>query len=208
MEFPSVRPFRMSLVLILAVLAAGCSSSLCHYTDPVHGVSVSYPDTADLFSDKVLLQEQVEQENPQQATAIDHPEILFVITTMARGQLTCSIYQLPADSTLSPEQYYEASTAKELAAGGVDVVEPRSEVVIDQKTFLTVGFEVKAGDRTVHSRLYQYLDPHSKKALVATIAALKTDWPTESGALASIVESLRFDWSGSSPSAAATKKSP
>ena len=196
----------MSFVLLLALLAVGCSNSLCHYTDPVHKVSVSYPDTADLFSDKVLLQEQVEQENPQQATAIDHPEILFVITTMGRGQLTCSVYQLPAASPLSPEDYYEVSTAKELAASGVEVVEPKSTVVIDQKTFLTVGFIVKAGDRPVHSRLYQYLDPQSKKALVVTIAALQADWPAASGVLGSIVESLKFDWAGSSPSPEATKR--
>lgn len=206
MEFHLVRRFRILLLLLFVHLVVGCSNSLLHHTDPVHGVSVSYPDTADLFSDKVLLQEQVEQENPQQATAIDHPEILFVITTMARGQLTCSVYQLPAASTLSSEEYYEASTAKELAASGVEVVEPKSELVIDQKTFLTVGFEVKVGDRPVHSRIYQYLDPHSKKALVVTIAALQADWPTASGVLESMVESLKFDWAGSSPSPEATRR--
>lgn len=196
---PQVCSFRRPLLLLAAFLVLGCAGDPYRYTDPDYKITISYPGTADLFNDKEALREQLAEENPEQSDSIDRPELLFVLTTVGRGQLTCSVHRLPQDSTLTAEQYYEVSTAAELESRRVEIMEPKSELVVDGRTFQMVGFKVEADDRKVHSRIFQHLDPQTKRVLVVTTSALDSDWVTEGPAMKSMVESIRVGWSESKP---------
>jgi hypothetical protein len=176
-------------LLVFSVLLSGCQSKLYDYADPTHQVSVRYPGNVDLFNDKDVLQQQADH-----GDAVDRPELLFVLATMKQSQLTVSVHQLPEALKLSADEYYEASTAAELARLGVNIVEPKSDVTIDGKTFQRVGFTLKAGEQVVRSRLFQHLDPKTGKVLVLTATALAAQWESEILELDPLIQSIKAPW--------------
>lgn len=178
------------LLLALFLLGQGCAGKSYTYTDPKYQISVTYPGTVDIFNDQKMLQEQID---PQQA-AVDRPELLFVLTTMNRGQVTFSVHHLPESQDLTAEAYYEASTAAELAALEADIIEPRTEVTVNGKSYLRVGFIVKAGERSVHSRIYQHFDKQRGRILVITTSALSSEWESEKPQMEALVKSVKVGW--------------
>jgi hypothetical protein len=181
------------LVVSVVLIALGCHSKLYTHTDPEYKISISYPGNVDLFDDK----ERLLQESGQKAAnrqAVDHPELLFALVTMGHGQLTCALHQLPEGSRLSAEEYYQASTARELASLEAEILEEKSDMNLDDKTFQVVGFRLRAGDRSVRSRIYQYLPPESGRILVFTASALDSNWDSEIPVMESILASLKVDW--------------
>ena len=184
---------RVLLVLSAVLITVGCHSKLYNHTDAEHKLSISYPGNVDLIDDKEqLVQESGQKEANEQA--LDHPQLLFALVTMGHGQLTCSLHQLPENSEMSAEEYYQASTAKELEALGAEIVEEKSEVSLDGKAFQMVGFRLHAGERPVRSRIYQYLHPQDGRVLVVTVSALDSDWSSEIPVMESILESLKVGW--------------
>ena len=181
------------LILSLCLLGlTGCNSSYT-YTNSEYKISLTYPGNVDLFDDReTLLEKSGQKESNEQA--LDHPELLFAFVTMHQGQLTGSVHQLPKDVQLTADEYYEASTAKELSALGAEIVEPRTKILLDGNDFHTVGFKLALGEQTVRSRIYEYLDPESGRILVLTASALESNWASEGPVMESMVRSLKVGW--------------
>ncbi|MCA9777146.1 MAG: hypothetical protein KC800_10530 [Candidatus Eremiobacteraeota bacterium] len=185
-------PLLIALLCLWLPWVTGCSKNYT-YTNPEYKISLTYPGNVDLFDDKeTLLEKSGQKESNEQA--LDHPELLFAFVTMHQGQLTGSVHQLPKDVQLTADEYFEASTAKELSALGAEIVEPRTEVVLDGKDFHTVGFKLALGEQNVRSRIYEYLDPKSGRILVLTASALESNWASESPVMESMVKSLKVGW--------------
>lgn len=186
------RLHRLVWLTLSFILLAGCQTKLHHYTDPTYGVSISYPGNVALISDKAML-EDVAQET--QEGAVDRPELIFVAATPGESRLSCSVHHLPEGVSMTADEYYQASTAKELAQLGASVVEEKTEVVINERAFQRVGFLVKVDELTeLHVRIYQHLDSKSGRILVLTSMIESSVWDRELTVLDPVINSLKLDW--------------
>lgn len=182
------------LFLLLACLVcSGCHTKLFHHTDEEHSITISYPGNVDLFTDKEKLQAQAGSESSAE-NPVDKPELLFVLTTIKQSQITAAVHSLPPALKLTPEEYYQESTARELEALQVNIVEPKSDLTIDERGFQRVGFTLMAGEQEVRSRIYQHLDTASGRIVVLTVTSLAAEWDDELPTFETIVNSLKVDW--------------
>ncbi len=180
-------------LFLVSLLLSGCQGKLYHYTDPTYGVSVSYPGNLSLISEKETLDQVVK---PAESGAIDQPELLFVVATPGQSRLSCSVHHLPEGSAMSAEEYYQASTAKEIEQLEGTVIEEKSDVTINGHPFLRVGFTVKVDEMTeLHIRIYQHLDSKSGRILVVTSMVEVSVWESESLLIEPVINSLKFHWS-------------
>lgn len=183
---------RWPVCLFIVLLLGGCQGKLYHYTDPTYGVSVSYPGNLSLISEKETLEQVVD---PAESDAVDHPELLFVVATPGNSRLSCSMHHLPQPSSMSAEEYYQASTAKEIEQLGGTVVEAKSDVTINGHPFQRVGFTVKLDETAeLHIRIYQHLDKKSGRILVVTSMVEISVWDSESALIDPVINSLDFHW--------------
>jgi hypothetical protein len=180
-------------VLLVLVLLCACQGKPYQYTDPHFHVSVSYPGSMDLTTDQAKL-DRAQGVDPAKPRALDDPRLVFILTTPQLSQLTVAVHHLPADVKLSPEEYYQASTAVELKGLGAKIVEPKSDVVINGRTFQRVGFTVTAGEQPLRVRIYQYLDVKSGRILVATPTVNEDLWDQEIPEIEPVIDSLKVDW--------------
>lgn len=181
----------LGCLLLLAVTFSGCQAKLYHYSDQAHKVSISYPGTVDLISEPEVLESLA---SPLEAS-LDQPRLLFVLVTPQESRLSCTVHHLPEGLALTAEEYYQASTASELEELKAEVIEPKTDVVINGRVFQKVGFLAKVDEvTTLHVRIYQHFDPKTRRVLVLTPMAETSDWDKESALLESVVESVQIDW--------------
>jgi hypothetical protein len=176
----------------LLLTLVGCQSRLYQYTDPTYGVSISYPGTVDLISDPEVLEQLA---GAELETAVDHPRLLFAMVTPQESRLSCTLHQIPEGFDLTPQEYYQASTAQELDRLQATVTEPLVDLTIGGREFQRVGFETKV-DETIrlHVRIYQHVDSKTRRVLVLTPMAETSDWEQEAPLLESVIESVRISW--------------
>ena len=182
---------RFGLGMLLVLLLAGCQAKLYQHTDSVHGVSVSYPGHLSLLSEKETLAQVAET----QSDAVDRPELLFVVATPGESRLSCSVHRLPEGVSMTADEYYQASTAQEIEQLGGTVVEPKSDIVLNGKTFQKVGFTAQVDEMTgLHVRIFQHLDEKSRRILVLTSMSEASAGESEQAMLDPVISSLRLDW--------------
>ena len=183
---------RLVWLALHLVLLSGCQTQLHHYTDPAYKVSVIYPGNVSLISDKAILEEFAQE---SQTDAVDRPELLFVAATAGESRLSCSVHRLPDGVSMTADEYYQASTAQELAQLGGNIVEEKADITINGRVFQRVGFLVKIDEATeLHARIYQHLDSKSGRILVLTSMIESSVWESELAVVDPVVKSLKLDW--------------
>lgn len=183
-------------LLFFAILLAclGCQGKLYEYTDSKFHVSVSYPGNLTLISDQESMK-KISEGASGDGESVDHPELLFVLSTAGQSRMSASVHHLPEGMKLSADEYYQASTAKEIAALGATVIDPKSDITINGKVFQMVGFRLKVDEMTtLHVRIYQHLDPKTGQILVVTPMVDDTRWDEEWPSIEPVIDSLKLGW--------------
>lgn len=188
-----MRLARRILWLGLLLVLAGCQGKLYSYTDPEAKVSISYPGNFNLTADKETLKKATDPADSE--GAVDAPQLLFVLTTPEDSRISCSLYKLPAPGAMTAQEYYDASTARELEGLGAQIVEPKTDLRINGRTFQMVGFLLKVDEATtLHVRIYQHLDDKTGKIVVLTPMVDVQKWDSEIAMIEPVVNSLKVDW--------------
>ncbi len=184
-------PYRIWLFIVLT-LVVGCQAKMYTYTNPAHHVSVAYPGNLSLVSEKETLEQVVGE---SQSDTVDRPELLFVVATPSKSNLSCSVHQLPEGSKMTADEYYQASTANEIVQLGATVVDKKSEITLNERVFQRVGFTVQVDEvTTLYVRIYQHLDSKSGRILVLTVMVDQAVKDHELALLEPVVSSLKLEW--------------
>jgi hypothetical protein len=178
------------LVIGLAFCLTGCHLRTYQYTDAEHRVTISYPGQVSLLNDPALLDKTFGLAAP---TPGETPKLAFALQAGQSSTATCVVQSVPGKAEFTPDTYFDATTARELALAGAEIVESRSEIDINGKTFQQIGFLLK-GDRSARSRIYEYYDPASRRVLVFSVITKPEDWEVEAPTLEAIARSLKLDW--------------
>ncbi len=183
-------------IILVAILVPSCHLRTFRFTDPKHQVTVAYPGNVLLLDDPTIFEDP--SGAPSGVSAPNNEtQLLFTLQTEAFSTLTAVVYQVPGRADFSPKTYYEATTARELASLGVEVVEPVTDVVIGGKTFQRVGYLIQDGTESLRSRLYEYYDPASRRALVISPTVQSALWKPEIELLEPLIQGIKFDWQSS-----------
>lgn len=175
----------MALMVLLVCL--GCHLKSYQYTDPKYKITVTYPGDINLIKDQ-------EQLNLASSASPDAGELVFVLQTQQRSTLSCSVHQVPGEAEITADTYYEATTARELKSLEAVIVEPKTEVLLDGRTFQKVGFTLTNPEQDVRVQLYQHYDPKSRRVLVLSPITTSTAWEQEIKSLEPLLQGIKFDW--------------
>lgn len=177
---------------VVGLLAFCCACGLKTYQHiDSQGFSFSYPGNLTLVKDPAALEQATAIANPGASTP---PKLSCAVQTGNSAILTFAVLVVPGKAQFSAKTYYEATTARELAQLSADIIEPRTEVVLDGKIFQKTGFLLGSKTEGFRSRLYEHFDPASRRVLVLSLTCKSASWERESPLLESVVASMKLDW--------------